>query len=274
MNIFSRTSLFLKTGITFALALFFSPLAKAQDVDVNDNLWLTGSNGWLFHTPNDTRTDLYIVPSPNKVTNWPLVFTFKSNGSFGIGTNPTAKLHVVGLGGVNIDFLATGRWKTTANDGGLWIGEDKFIGSSTAAPAGPIGIYNGGKYRLMVKEDGRVVIGDDVRTPVAATGYALSVRGKVFSEEVKVALASAWPDYVFAPTYQLRPLAEVGQFIAQNRHLPGLPSAQQVSTDGGVELGKMNAQLLEKVEELTLYLLEQQKQVETLKKQVAELQAH
>ncbi len=148
------------------------------------------------------------------------------------------------------------------------MGDTKYIGGGSA---GILALLNGGKTRLAVREDGRVVIGDDVSAAVAATGYALSVRGKVFSEEVKVALASAWPDYVFAPTYQLRPLDEVGQFIAQHQHLPGLPSAQEVSTDGGIELGKMNTQLLEKVEELTLYLLEQQKNQAQQAQQLAAL---
>jgi len=68
------------------------------------------------------------------------------------------------------------------------------------------------------------------------------------------------PDYVFAPNYALRPLAEVERFVRQNSHLPEVPSAAEVAKDG-LALGEMNATLLKKVEELTLYLIEQNKQI-------------
>lgn len=70
--------------------------------------------------------------------------------------------------------------------------------------------------------------------------------------------AGEWSDKVFAPTYQLRPLASVAAYIGQHGHLPGIPSAAQVVREG-VELGKLNATLLEKIEELTLYSIQLEK---------------
>lgn len=99
-------------------------------------------------------------------------------------------------------------------------------------------------------------------------GYQLAVNGTIHTKEVLVDLNN-WPDYVFKPTYQLQPLPEVQNFINQNHHLPGMPSADEVEKDG-VNLGEMNKALLKKVEELTLYLLEQQKQIDELKKKQEE----
>jgi hypothetical protein len=87
----------------------------------------------------------------------------------------------------------------------------------------------------------------------------LTVKGSILTEQVRVRLQANWPDYVFAPSYRLAPLAEVAQYIRTHGHLPNVPSAAQVEKEGSVELGTMNAKLLEKVEELTLYLIEEKK---------------
>lgn len=91
-------------------------------------------------------------------------------------------------------------------------------------------------------------------------------RGEVVlaTHRLRINQPADWADRVFAPTYRLRPLNEVAQFIKTNRHLPGVPSAEEVTRDG-VDLVQMNAKLLEKVEELTLYVIELQRQVNELK---------
>lgn len=88
-----------------------------------------------------------------------------------------------------------------------------------------------------------------------AAGYRLSVDGKIMSEEVRVELDSNWPDYVFESTYQLLPLDELESEIKELGHLPGLPAAVVVEEEG-FELGEMNRLLVEKVEELTLYIID------------------
>ena len=99
-------------------------------------------------------------------------------------------------------------------------------------------------------------------------GYKLAVVGKMISEEVVVKLQASWPDYVFEKSYQLLALKDVKAFIEQNKHLPEMPSAEEVQKNG-VQLGEMNSLLLKKVEEMTLYLIEQQKQIEILKSEIA-----
>ncbi|NJO00320.1 MAG: hypothetical protein HC880_00390 [Bacteroidia bacterium] len=102
-----------------------------------------------------------------------------------------------------------------------------------------------------------------------STVYKLSVGGKIRADEVKV--YTGWADYVFADDYKLRPLKEVEAFIQQHKHLPEVPSAQEVE-ENGVLLGEMNATLLKKIEELTLYMIEMEKKAEKLEETVAVLQ--
>ena len=109
-------------------------------------------------------------------------------------------------------------------------------------------------------------------------GQALVVRGKMLSEEVNVQLQSSdWPDYVFKPNYKRMTLGEVEKFISINGHLPNIPSATEMAKTGN-NLGQTDVKLLEKVEELTLYLLDMKKandaqaaELKALKQQVSKL---
>lgn len=100
-----------------------------------------------------------------------------------------------------------------------------------------------------------------------ASGFKLSVNGKIASEEILVDLSNSWPDYVFKKDYKLRTLPELENFIDDKGHLPGLPAAADVQ-DVGIELGEMNRVLVEKIEELTLYILEQEKRITQLEAKV------
>ncbi|WP_162386051.1 LamG-like jellyroll fold domain-containing protein [Spirosoma endbachense] len=84
--------------------------------------------------------------------------------------------------------------------------------------------------------------------------------------QLRISSASDWSDKVFAPTYQLRPLSSVDTYIKQYQHLPGIPSAKQVAKEG-IDLVKMNTSLLEKVEELTLYSIQLEKELTSTKQQ-------
>lgn len=92
------------------------------------------------------------------------------------------------------------------------------------------------------------------------------------AEEVVIKLQANWPDYVFAPGYSLPSLSELEKFIIANRHLPEMPSAEEVK-ENGVAVGEINALLLKKVEELTLYMIEANKKIEGLQKEVGQLKA-
>lgn len=106
---------------------------------------------------------------------------------------------------------------------------------------------------------GDVAIG----TSTVPSGYKLAVHGKIISEELKVQLQAQWPDYVFAENYDLPSLEEVQKHIKENGHLINIPSAKEVEANG-LEVGEMNRLLLEKIEELTLYMLVQQKKIKQM----------
>jgi uncharacterized coiled-coil protein SlyX len=89
------------------------------------------------------------------------------------------------------------------------------------------------------------------------------------TKEIQVTL-NGWSDYVFNNDYKLLPLSDVAQYIKENNRLPNVPSAAEVE-ENGIELGSMQAKKKKKIEELTLYTIEQQKLIEDLQKQVKEL---
>ncbi len=138
------------------------------------------------------------------------------------------------------------------------------------ADGGSITVHGGSGFpeeqKVHISNTGEVGIGE-LQIP---SGYKLAVNGKAIAEEVRVEMAGdgtgEWPDYVFQPNYPLLSLSELEQSIQQNGHLPNIPSAAEVEADG-IELGDMNRRLLEKVEELTLYVIELKKEIDALKQQ-------
>lgn len=115
----------------------------------------------------------------------------------------------------------------------------------------------------------QVEIGTSISLPA---GYKLGVGGKVLCEEVRVKLqSSTWPDYVFETNYPLRPLKEVEQFIRTYRHLPNIPAAKDIEANG-MEVGEMQRKMMEKIEELTLYVIELEKKSQEMQKRISQLE--
>lgn len=102
-------------------------------------------------------------------------------------------------------------------------------------------------------------------------GYKLAVVGGILADKIKVAVpgSAQWADYVFAKDYPLMPLAQVEQYIKANQHLPNIPSAAEMVTAGN-DLGKTTAKLLEKIEELTLYVIELKKANDGMLKKIGQ----
>jgi len=103
------------------------------------------------------------------------------------------------------------------------------------------------------------------------TGYGLYVADGIRTEAVQIDAETNWPDYVFAHNYQLNSLHEVETFIQKNSHLPNVPSAKEVN-EKGINVVEMDATLLRKIEELTLYTIQQNKQIEALQKRLKQLE--
>ena len=122
----------------------------------------------------------------------------------------------------------------------------------------------GGEERMRIGSNGNVGIG------TSSTGsHMLAVNGSIGARQIKVE-ANGWSDFVFEKEYDLRTLEEVEEHINENGHLPEIPSEAEV-TENGIYLGEMNAKLLQKIEELTLYLIEQNKKIQRLEQEVSAL---
>lgn len=225
-------------------------------------------------------------------------------GNVGIGlTNPTSKLDVFGniksfnaaFGQINSN-TSTKNWAnfSSNNHGSVLMSSNLFFsdnddqkianthstmsGASIVIPGnfqnhqGGIVFYTNtpgsvtegqaftGSLSMVIKANGDIGIG------TATPREKLSVNGNIRAREIKVD-ATNWPDYVFATDYHPLSPDELERYISANKHLPGLPSAKEAE-ENGVELGKMNKKLLEKIEELTLYMIGQQKEINELKKKL------
>ena len=101
---------------------------------------------------------------------------------------------------------------------------------------------------------------------------SLRVTGKIATTEVCVTPTAAWCDYVFEKDYKLMPLKDLGKYVTENKHLPEIPTTAEVAKSG-VNIGEINVLYLKKIEELTLYVLQQQKQLELQQKQFETQQA-
>jgi len=149
-----------------------------------------------------------------------------------------------------------------ANSFGLLDGDGNWSVQCTKDTDIKFYVNNGEKMRIGV--NGNVAIG----STDMASGYKFSVKGKVRADEVTV--YTDWADYVFAPEFTLKTLDEVEKFIKENKHLPDVPPAIQVEEDG-VSLGEMNKILLQKIEEIMLYVIEQNNQIQNMQKEINEL---
>ncbi|PXX95009.1 hypothetical protein DF185_22795 [Marinifilum breve] len=179
---------------------------------------------------------------------WQENISFHDNGNVGIGTtNPTEKLHIKGNKSAEI--------RLESNLGNAYVRQSN----------GTLNFYNKGE-RLTILSTGQVGIG------TTETGtHKLAVNGTIGAREIKVETDS-WSDFVFKEDYQLKDLKEVESFIEENKHLPDIPSEKEV-LENGIAVGEMNAKLLQKIEELTLYMIEQNKVIKSQNIKIQKLNA-
>ncbi|WMX13845.1 MULTISPECIES: hypothetical protein [unclassified Aureispira] len=234
-------------------------------------VWDMGANyrGLHFHHGNINQT----------------VMSLTNDRQVGIGlNNPNATLHVRNFNGTRLDAHIEGFTLLDGNQASL------LLGAETGASHGEWGIeynphakglniwkpyggttgYAGTNYHLFIRNDGKVSIGLDPTASSTFNGdYKLYVDKGILTEKLKVALKNTtdWADYVFADNYQLMPLDQVNAFVKEHKHLPGVPSAEEVQKEG-IDVAKMDAKLLEKIEELTLYMIQLKEENKALKAEV------
>jgi hypothetical protein len=190
-----------------------------------------------------------------------------NSGNVGIGINaPTEKLTVSGniklTGGILWDWPNRVIEKYADPDGVSQM--IRFRNSMAAGYGNPNGGFDFADHlgaSVMRINNYSVGIGT-----VNTGSFKLAVEGKIGAREIRVTSVNPWPDYVFSKQYKLKSLSALKEYISKNHRLPEMPSAQEVK-DNGIELGKMNAKLLEKIEELTLYVIELKGDIEQLKKE-------
>jgi hypothetical protein len=187
---------------------------------------------------------------------------------------PLAKLHIQGEPGDDelsikgaigetgtIQFYKQPAGSSAEKKGFVQLdGDDLRLGTNSGNVNGSFVVRTNGADRMYVDESGNV----SIATAQTAVGYKLNVGGKIICEEMKVQLMGAWPDYVFREDYPLRKLENLDVFIKNNKHLPGIPSANEVA-EQGISVGQMQKQMMEKIEELTLYVIQLNRELNELK---------
>ncbi len=201
-------------------------------------------------------------PIGNTIWNQNGTEIYYDTNNVGVGiVNPTSLFHVVSDGSdiEMVDF-------TTGDMTGASDLVNLTVGAGSADGTQIIECSRGTTKVFQVNANGATSIG----TSEVATGFLLNVDGKAIFEEVQVELSGNWPDYVFEEKYKLRPLEEVSNYISEHGHLPNIPSAKEIEKEG-LPLGEMQRKMMEKIEELTLYLIEIDKENKSIKEELKKL---
>ncbi|GAB3959090.1 hypothetical protein GCM10028805_54540 [Spirosoma harenae] len=239
--------------------------ASGTAITSSDNNVLIGYNSQA----DDGLTNAIAIGANSRVAiSNALILGYQVN--VGIGTTtPSTKLHIT-TGTANTSGLRL--QDLTSSSPASQLNVTKFLtvdgtgnvilGSTTSSLRVGADSWSVSGDQLQNTNSGSVVIGKSLSVPA---GYKLVVEQGILTERVKVAVknTSEWSDYVFKPGYSLKPLSEVEQYIAKHEHLPGIPSATEMVKQGN-DLHQTDAKLLAKIEELTLYSIQQDKKIAVL----------
>lgn len=225
---------------------FNSGLNVGGNITMNENatvktIWNSGYGGAVQLLRSDANSNRWArIGIVDNGGNWVDGVHISSVGNVGLGTtSPGEKLTINGA--IGLQYSGSQKWHiyTSATN------DLQFVRSGIAE-------------RMIISSDGLVGIG------TLSPSEKLTVNGNILAKKLRIT-QSGWPDYVFAENYKLKSLASVESFIKQNGHLPDVPSATEVENKG-LDVGDNQAVLLKKIEELTLYVIDLQKQVNELKK--------
>ncbi len=205
-------------------------------------------------------TKMYFATTDSYVTGSKTRLFIGHNGNVGIGTtSPNAKLDIKAATGDIMVLETTSainnvmRFKNQGIENGAiysLAGQDDFYIRATN-PTGKLILQNAGSISMILDENQRVGIG------TANPTYKLSVAGTISCGELIVEDVTGWADFVFEDDYSLMSLKDLDKYIQTNKHLPEIPTTAEVE-ENGISVGEMNTKLLQKIEELTLYTIQQQ----------------
>ncbi len=252
---------FLQSGIYEVPGIYFSTtngtnswgVAQITPFIASNNGGAGGYPGGLaFKTKNPDA-----LPTSSPTTK----MVIDANGNVGIGTTtPSTKLDV--NGNLHLNVPGSSNLIDAMTVDVTSFGTNDNAGQSSFFRVRDIGAGN--NIPFIIKGNGNVGIGTTI------PDQKLTVKGKIHAEEVIVDLNVPVADYVFKPTYKLMSLHEVEQYVKENSHLPEIPSETEVKQNG-LNMGEMQNKLLQKVEELTLYMIGQQKTIDQQQAQIKEL---
>jgi hypothetical protein len=268
---------------------------KVTDTQWNQATFSHEGNGFVWATHEGA------LSNPQTLSQWDsykrMILT--NNGYLGIGTiNPQARLQVGDvIGRISLDYLQWSNadlgwnssyigFNTTRVEGNKWAtvgngshnGAIAILGNSSGeisfsclpSTGGSNASYTDAQIsaaiKMKINSDGSVGI-----NTAPLWQYKLAVNGGIICEEVTVKLKANWPDFVFNKNHKLKTLPEVEAFIKENNHLPGIPSAAEVKQNG-IAVSDMQTKQMQKIEELTLYLIEANKTIEQQNQRLAALE--
>lgn len=254
---------------------------------------INGIKGYLglVRTPNDMEFGTTAlnnnIGKTHLVTRGQRRLSVDESGNIGIGTiAPAYKLQVAGW--TESDYLRingngdNSAWRLGVQGNAIVRGTNLFLINSNGSKT--IKLTNVGTVNDIISDGADLNIAADggkninffgygrtggvtIGSTQLPTGYRFSIDGKMASEEVLVQLSGSWPDYVFNEGHEYLSLNELEKFIASNKHLPGIPKAE-ILEEEGVMIGEMQKMQMEKIEELTLYIIELKNEIEILKNKV------
>ncbi|QLE02041.1 hypothetical protein HX109_10925 [Galbibacter sp. BG1] len=259
----------------FAILMFFGVASAYAQIDLDNHEFIrsktaSGQTTRIFGLNNQNW--LYIGSVEHPISNIYFynsgvgnVMSLRENGKVGIGTaDPNATLQIGDSdhSGAPENEVAIKRLSIAPV---THSGSDWFFTARDNPQFAFLDIGYFDKKSFTLRHDGNLGIGSP------NPDSKLTVNGKIHAKEVKLdLLGSLAPDYVFQADYELKSLKEVEEYIRDNGHLPNVPSANEMEEEG-VHLKEMNLKLLEKVEELTLYAIEQKKESNALKDEIQKM---
>ena len=184
----------------------------------------------------------------------------KANDGWGIGVD--------GTGGYIGGYFTSNAGAYTSTGYGVYASASGTAGTRTGVYGSASGgtVNNWGGYFPTKTYTSELRVGAEK----GATGFVACINGKLIATEVRVQPTASWPDYVFSKDYKLMSLEELESKINADKHLPNIPAATDVK-ENGIMLGEMQTKAMEKIEELTLYMIELSKQNKDLKKEIENL---